>query len=212
MILHWLGDFAYVLIVGSYLVKDMLWLRSMAVLASVSMVTFNYFVPPFPMWVAIRWNTVMLTINIVQITLLVREKRAAVLTEEERELYETVFANLSLVEFKRLMRIAVRREIEGSTVIVREGEPVEALTLLELGTARVQKQGKEIAVLRAGGFIGEMSFITRKAASATVTSDGPVRVVQWPKAELGPMLVKNPSVRISLQALLGSDMAKKLEQ
>ncbi|MDP3920729.1 MAG: cyclic nucleotide-binding domain-containing protein [Candidatus Omnitrophota bacterium] len=210
MQLGWLGDFAYVLIVCSYLVKDMLWLRSLAILASLSMITFNYLVPETPLWVMVRWNAVMLLINVAQIVILVHERRGAQMNEEEKELYTTLFRNMSPVEFMKLIRLGDWDRVPRGRVVLREGDKVDHLTLVYNGAMNITREGQEVATLKDGAFIGEMSFITEKPASATVTATTNSRIIQWPKDALNRLLLRNPAMRISMQAALGSDMATKL--
>ena len=210
--LNRLGDLAYVLIVSSYLVKDVLWLRTMACLASVCILVFNFFILPVPLWVIVRWNTVMLAINLTQMIILVRDRRDTQMNEEEAEIYSTVFKNLSPVEFKKLLRLGIRRDVPAEMVLVREGEKIENLTLLYSGSAVVIRQGKTVATLKDGVFIGEMSFITHKNASATVTTNRASRLIQWTLDPLNRLLIRNPSLGVSLQAVLGADMAHKLEE
>ncbi len=208
--LDWLGDFAYVLIVCSYLVKDMYWLRILAIGASVAMITFNYFVPETPLWIMIRWNSVMLSVNLIQIFLLLRAKHLAVLSEEEKELHAAVFPGMSKVELKKLLRLGQWKEISAGQELAREGRILENLTLVYNGAASVFRNGNKIARLKDGDFIGEMSFMANRPASATVTAESPLRIIEWPTKALKGMLIRNPSMLISLQASLGSNMAQKL--
>src|SRR3989338_6899687 len=116
--MSFLGDLAYILIVSSYLVKDMLWLRTLAVGASLSMISYNFFVPPQPLWVMVRWNVVMLAVNVVQIIILFREKSAGGMTAEEQELYATLFRTMSPMEFRRLMRLGVWGRAPAGRILV----------------------------------------------------------------------------------------------
>lgn len=68
------GHLAFVLIVFSFLVKDILWLRVISIIASIAGIVYNYFVPAAPLWLVINWNLVFIAINIVQIGILLREK------------------------------------------------------------------------------------------------------------------------------------------
>ena len=208
--LVWLVDFAYVLIVFSYLVKDMFWLRILAVCASVCMITFNFLAAATPLWIMIRWNTVMLVINLVQIFLLLRAKHLAILSEEEKELHATVFPTMSKVELKKLLRLGRWWEIPAGQRLAGEGQVLEHLILLYNGAASVVRNGNNVARLKDGDFIGEMSFMRNRTASATVTAESPLRVIEWPSQSLKDMLVRNPNILISLQASMGSNMARKL--
>ena len=96
---------ASVLTLLAYLVKEMLWLRFLTILASVAGIIFNYFVPATPLWAVIWWNVVFIIINVVQIMIIFKERSNVTFTEEERELYETLFKDFEPFEFMKLLRI-----------------------------------------------------------------------------------------------------------
>ena len=64
----------------------------------------------------------------------------------------------------------------------------------------VETDGKEVAKLKDGNFIGEVSFITGGAATATVKALLPTRYVAWPKEAISQLLNRNPSMRFAMQA------------
>jgi CRP-like cAMP-binding protein len=64
--------------------------------------------------------------------------------------------------------------------------------------------------LKDGNFIGEVSFITGGAATATVRALQPTRYIAWPKDAIRHLLNRNPSMRFAMQALLSTDLSKKL--
>jgi len=74
----------------------------------------------------------------------------------------------------------------------------------------VEKNGRKLAELRSGDFVGEIGFVKRTAAAATVTVLEPTRYVAWPKAALRGLLERNPSMAVVLNAELTEDMADKL--
>ena len=71
------GHTTYVLIAGSSLVKDMLWLRVLLIVASLSSIVFNYTVPATPLWLVIHWNVVFVAIHVVRLGMLAWEKHKA---------------------------------------------------------------------------------------------------------------------------------------
>jgi CRP-like cAMP-binding protein len=63
-----------------------------------------------------------------------------------------------------------------------------------------------------GNFIGEVSFISGGAATATVRATEPTRYIAWKKKEIDALLKRNPSMRMAMQAMLSSDLSKKLSR
>jgi CRP-like cAMP-binding protein len=144
--------------------------------------------------------------------LLVKEKLSVSFSEEERELFETMFRGFSPVEFMKLMRIGRWREAGAGEELAREGEALAALALIYNGRASVWVGEREVTQLKDGHFVGEMSFATRGPASATVRTTVPTRPLTWSREELNKLLARNPSIRLSLQGVLGENMARKLQE
>ncbi len=210
MLASWLGHITYILIALSYIVRDILWLRIAAVVASATSVGYNYLAHAQPAWLVINWNLVFIAINVYRAGVLVRERRACTFTDIEAELHETIFRGLGDVEFMKLMRVAQWEAVEAGRALARQGEELDSLLLVYSGAVAVAVDGKFVATIRDGSFVGEMSFTTSGPASATVTASETVRIVRWPKALLRQLLERNPALAISIQAVLGVDMAKKL--
>jgi hypothetical protein len=72
---HVLIHVANVIYLASYLVKDILWLRLLAVVAG-SVLLAVYALLPHPLWGAFAWNVVFLLVNLKQIRMLLLERRA----------------------------------------------------------------------------------------------------------------------------------------
>ena len=206
------GHLTYALIALSFLVKDILWLRVFSVVASASSMVFSYFAPATPMWLVIGWNGVFIAINAVRITILIRERMRISFSEDEQELYETIFSNMGAVEYMKLIRIAEWKNEGKGEILATEGMHLDSLILIYSGSAEVKSGEKHLALLGDGAFIGEMSFTTDQPASATVATCEPTRLIVWPKEELRRLLQRNPSMRSDLQAVLGTEMAKKLQR
>ncbi|MFN0124986.1 MAG: hypothetical protein ACKV2V_31160, partial [Blastocatellia bacterium] len=100
------GHAAFALIMFSYLVSDLFWLRCLSIVASLAGIAYNYFVPATPLWLVIYWNIAFVGINVIQLELMRREKRGVRFSPEEQERYDTVFRGFSPVEFSRLVRCA----------------------------------------------------------------------------------------------------------
>ena len=204
------GHLASVLIMVAYLLKDILWLRLLTILSCFAGIIFNYFVPATPLWTVIYWNILFAVINIVQIAIIITERAGVRLTEEEKELHETLFKNFAPFEFMKLMRIGQWLQAKPGQVMAVENQPVENMMLIYNGVVGVEKDGKEVAKLKDGNFIGELTYITGGAATATVKALQPTRYIAWSKDAMRQLLNRNPSMRFAMQALISTDLSKKL--
>jgi len=112
------------------------------------------------------------------------------------------------------VRAQVRRRFVRATqsfgaVIVREGEPADALYVLTSGRARVVKRGDDgeevpLNVLRAGDVFGEMALLERTTRTATVRASSDVEVWRLDRAVFDELLVTWPDLKkhLELQASL----------
>lgn len=207
---HLAGHLASILTMAAYLLKDILWLRMLTILSCFAGIAFNYFVPANPLWSVIYWNMLFAVINIVQIAIIIRERTGIDFTEEEKELHDTLFKNFAPFEFMKLMRIAKWLEAKQGEVLAVEKETLNAVMLIYNGLVGVETNGQEVVRLRDGNFIGEVSFITGGAATATVRALQPTRYIAWPKDAINQLLNRNPSMRLAMQSMLSTDLSKKL--
>jgi hypothetical protein len=207
---HLAGHLASILTMVAYLLKDILWLRLLTILSCFAGIAFNYFVPSEPLWSVIYWNLLFAVINLVQVAILIKERAGVHFTEEEKELHDTLFKNFAPFEFMKLMRIGQWMEAKQGDVLAVEEQPINAVMLIYNGLVRVESHGQEVAQLRDGNFIGEVSFITGGGASATVRALEPTRYITWPKTAVTKLLNRNPSMRMAMQSVLSTDLSKKL--
>jgi hypothetical protein len=207
---HLAGHLASILTMAAYLLKDILWLRLLTILSCFAGIAFNYFVPATPLYSVIYWNILFATINIVQIGIIIKERTGIHFSEEEKELHETLFKNFAPFEFMKLMRIGKWLEAKEGEVLAVEKQPINSVMLIYNGLVGVETNGKEVATLKDGNFIGEVTFITGGQATATVRALMPTRYIAWPKEAISQLLNRNPSMRFAMQAMLSTDLTKKL--
>lgn len=207
---HLAGHLASILTMAAYLLKDILWLRTLTILSCFAGIAFNYFVPATPLWTVIYWNVLFAVINVIQVAVIIKQRSGVHFTEEEKELHDTLFKNFAPFEFMKLMRVGQWLEAKQGQILATEQKPIDSIMLIYNGLVGVESKGKEVAQLKDGNFIGEVSFITGGAATATVKALQPTRYVAWPKEAISQLLNRNPSMRFAMQAMLSTDLSKKL--
>ncbi len=202
--------FASVLTLFAYLVKEILWLRFLTILACIAGIIFNYFVPATPLWAVIWWNVVFIIINVIQIMIIFKERSNVTFTEEERELYETLFKDFAPFEFMKLLRIGAWRVARKGQALTIEAQPLDSIILIYNGLVSVEIGGQQVRQMKDGSLIGEISFITGGPATATVVALEPTRYMAWPKDEMRSLLKRNPSMRFSMESVFSKELIKKL--
>lgn len=203
---------ANLLLLGCYLVRDILLLRVAAVVASGCFIAY-FMMLEAPNWEAASWNVVYVVVNAVQIALLVRERVRGQLTPTEAALRERVFPWMPAHKFATLVRLAVLARVEpGDPALVERGQAVEALWLVQDGELEVVVDGRCVATCISGDFVGEMAFIDRVAASATVRARVPSTLLVWDARRLDGMLADEPEIQRGFHAALGTNMSQKLRR
>ena len=200
------GHLAFGLIAFSFLVKDILWLRIVSVVASLFSILYNYTIPADPMWLAINWNIVFVLVNAYHIAVIIYEKRPIKMKAKDKELYEALFKDLSPVEYLKVTKIAKWKKFKSGSPIIKEGADVKRLILIYNGTIDVAVKGKKVAELRDGQFVGEMSFLTEKSATADCVVKHDTECLMWKQPEFKDLLKRNPSLYYTIQGLLSNQL------
>ena len=204
------GHLAFGLIAFSFLVKDILWLRTVSIIASLFSVFYNYFIPIEPMWIAIGWNFVFVTVNLYHIAVIIYEKRPVHMSPKHKELYETMFKDMTPVEFLKVTKIADWIHFKPGEVITQQGRPVPDLNLIYNGTVDVDVDKEKVAELKDGQFVGEMSFLTEKPATATCVVKHDSELLVWKQEQFKELLKRNPSLYFTIQSLLSAQVSSNL--
>ncbi len=202
---------ANILYIFSYLVRDILWLRILIVIAIAFVIPFYYF-QPVPLMAPVYWNLVFMSINIVQIVILLIERRPVKLTDNEEKLYHQVFRRLKPREVSKLFGLAKWRKAKQGETLVQQNSVLDSLMLINRGSASVHIGDRQIAQIGEGHFMGEMSYITGEKTSASVVVDNDMEYVYWETNTLEPFLAKHPDLRTAFNAIIGVDLAGKLNR
>jgi hypothetical protein len=204
------GHLAFGLIAFSFLVKDILYLRILSILASLFSVLYNFYIPVEPMWLAINWNIIFVLVNIYHIAVIIYEKRPVKMSDKEKELYETMFRGLSPVEFLKITKIAQWKKFKSPLPIIQQGKPVNDLILIYNGVVDILVNDNKVAELKDGQFVGEMSFLTEKPATATCKVTHSTECLVWPQKDFKDLLKRNPSLYFTIQSLLSEQVSNNL--
>ena len=204
------GHLAFGLIAFSFLVKDILYLRILSILASLFSVLYNFYIPVEPMWLAINWNIIFVLVNIYHIAVIIYEKRPVKMSSKEKELHETMFRGLTPVEFLKITKIAQWKKYKTPLPIITQGKPVKDLILIYNGLVDILVNDNKVAELKDGQFVGEMSFLTEKPATATCKVEHNAECLVWNQKDFKDLLKRNPSLYFTIQSLLSEQVSNNL--
>ena len=209
--LNYLVHFSNILLVVSYSVRDILWLRWFAVAAALTNIPY-FLLQDTVLWPPVLWALVFTAINLYQIVRIYLERRPIVLSQDEQKLYDLGFRSLRPREFVSLSLVGEWKSAEAGERVVTEGEPVSCVCIPITGRADVRKQGASIGALRPGHIIGTALALTGDPSQVEVTFTEPARYMRWSLPSLRSFMDKRPDLRVTLQGLVNRDLAGKLEQ
>lgn len=194
----------------SFAARDVLKLRVLAMLGCVLLT--GWFATRNPVaWGSIYWQAAFLMVHVVRITALIRERRPVALTVDEERLHRLVFRSLSTRKVAQLCRAGAWSTAGAGQVLCAQGETLDRLMVLSDGAADVLVDGRKVAGLAPGRFIGEMGFLLEEPASAEVRADGSARYLTWSHRDLRAFLAKHAAIHGVLQRTLSADLAIKLK-
>jgi len=201
---------ANVLYLISYMVRDILWLRILTVIAALCLMPYFYF-QATPIMTPIYWNIGFTALNVFWIVLLLMERRPVKLTPREERLCELVFRTMTPREMIRILKLATWKTAESDECFIAQGSRLDELIVIFSGRACVEVEGKVVAEILPGQFVGSVSYVTDKTATANIIALEPTCYVTWPKAKLKKFLDRNSELHTALEKTLAMDLARALQ-
>jgi Popeye protein conserved region len=209
--IDYLVHFSNILMLLSYSVRDILWLRWFAVAAALTNIPY-FLLQGTVLWPPILWALVFTAINLYQIARLYLERRPVILSQDEQRLYDLAFRSLRPREFVSLSLVGEWKSGEAGERVMTEGEPVSSLCIPITGSADVRRRGERIGAVRPGNIIGTALALTGERSPVEVTFTEPARYMRWSLPSLRRFVDKRPDLRVTLQGLVNRDLAGKLER
>ena len=204
-------NIAYLIFLCAFVCKNIIWLRSLAIVGYTMGWPYFYFFFEKPQWINLGWTGVYTVINLFMLFLIYLESRPIILSDLEQKIYDRTFKSLKPKEFKHLIDHGSLNELQPEVGLITRDTHLENLMLVVEGQAEVVlKNGDQVAIT-AGGFIGEQSFITGENTSADVaTGKEAATILSWNSDSLRKYLETKPHLKETLELILTSDVIHKL--
>lgn len=191
-----------------FLVRDELILRGMILTGTAFYILYYYFAADTPLWDAIFASVVIGTVNAAMIIVIIRERSTIGMSPEMLRLYQ-LFETLTPGQFRRIMRCAQWRVAGEDERLCEQGVAPEYLYFIAEGEMTLTKDARSVRTSN-GAFVGEIAFLLKGVASASVDLDRGTEYVRWPHTDLRRMMRKSPALSNALTALFNRDLARKL--
>jgi len=205
-----LGHLSYLLAVIAVSMSSMRWLRVFAIASGLSGAI--YYGAIMADKVSFTWEVVFTAVNIVQLSIILLAGRFRTHNVDEKLLIGTVLPDLERSQRHKLLKLGKWRMFKPGDVLMEQGQERPNLVFITSGAASIERDDTLIGVCGAGDFLGEMSFLTGRPASATVRVANETRCCSFDVAALKALLAKNADLRQALEEGFNRNLVGKLER
>lgn len=109
-----------------------------------------------------------------------------------------LFGDCSKTELEAVARVTDELALPEGRVLMRQGAPGRELVVLVGGEATVERDGRRIAVLSDGDFLGEVALVTGRPRTATVTATTALRVLVLDGLSFDRLLRDVPTIAVKV--------------
>jgi len=109
-----------------------------------------------------------------------------------------LFAECTKSELRELAGIADELDLTEGTVLTREGKIGHEFFVLIDGAVRISSDGKKLADLGAGDWLGEIALLTNAPRTATATATSPVRTLVMVDRDFRRVVEDMPSIAMKV--------------
>ena len=116
--------------------------------------------------------------------------------DEKLELLHAIplFERLDRHHLERLGMLTEEVDVPSGKVLIRQGETGDDMMIVAAGQVGVERDGERINQLGPGDFFGEIAIIQRGPRTATVTAEGPTRLLVLNHRDFHSLLDEFPEV------------------
>lgn len=195
--------------VAGFLFRDQVYLRLLVFFGSCFYLTYYYNAGPVPLWDAMLGSAMIGTASLQGMIRMLWSRLPISLPKNARHLRAAV-GDIEPGLFKRLLKVGRIERIETPSVLTQQGAPPDALWFVVEGVITLERDGQPTTRLNGPCFVGDIAFMNKSVASASVTAEPGCEVLHWAMRDLRPALRRNHRLEVALEALIAQDLARKL--
>lgn len=210
MLIEIIGHTTYVLLAISYLVRDIVWLRIIAIPASLCSMIFCYWGVDEPIWLIIGWNCVFLIVNGYQLGAIRYSIHQSHKSPKFAQLWKQVRQDMQLSDAVKLFRCSTQADTSESPRLLDQGIEGDKFYFLVSGVVDVTLgNGVEMACSDSC-FLGEIGFLTNQPSTASIDATPSADLLEWDVRKLKSLLRRSPTLHESLSRHLARILRNRL--
>lgn len=199
-------NLGYIVYVGSGFLRNGLSFRIGTIVASALLAVWGALEENYT---AAAWSTAFVVINVFQTVRMLRANSID-LPEEEEQIRNTVFSDLSKRDFLTLWTAGHEHNAAVGEALCSEGTPQRDLFLVIDGDIQITSATGVEHQAPPLSFVGEMSFFTNQVATADVVAMSTSRTRRWTHDDIRNLEKLNDACARALHQALGRGFAEKL--
>jgi CRP-like cAMP-binding protein len=132
-------------------------------------------------------------------------------------LESALFQGLAADAAEEVLRAAVPRSVAAGECLFLQGEPVDALFVIDSGALRLVQHtpaGEEVVVrtLGAGEIVAGVALLERRTYPVSALGHTDCRLLAWPKARIGELAARYPVLRANVLGTIADRMQDTLSR
>jgi CRP-like cAMP-binding protein len=205
---HLLTHLPYALLVLSMMMSEMVWLRTIAIAAGLIRIVNRAWFDIDP--IVVPWEMLFVAVNVGQLLIIWYYRKRHRFSAEEQRLVDRMPADIERRTVRKFLRLGRAGTAQPDHVLTEKDRPVAELVFVSEGIVQIEDEGRIVAVCGAGEFVGEMSFITGGAASATARVVRPITYMAFDQQRLREAMAIDTDLKRALDGILNRDLVGKL--
>ncbi len=202
------GHLSYLLMVLSMMMRSMGMLRILVILSAIVAIIYDTVWLRDP--VGLFWESLLVLVNVYQLVVIFRRNYTASFSEEERKFVGDCLWGLGRGEARQLLDLGEWVDFPGQTKLTTEGVRSPFLYYVASGDVEVIRDGRTVAHIGSGQFVGEMSLLDEDGAAADTYATRRTRCWRVGAKTLDAMNIHYPQLRTSMIDGIGRDLKRKL--
>ncbi len=209
-IINLIGHISYFIFAFGTGFRNIIYLRTSLIIASVLQIIYTIYSLDDIFKTPIVWSIAIIVINLFQVAYILYHKRFMNLSHDEKNVLNMMGGRMDIMNFKKLMKAGNWATCTENQKILVENEATEKLFYLVDGEVEVIMNDNQVATIKKGNFLGEMSFLSGELPSASVSSITPAKILSWEKSKLIMLMDKNDDFKHEIYSIFSNDLILKI--